>query len=607
MSILREISHVAQDIAEAIKSAFQLDVEIVDHNITRVAATGSAKTKVGTEMSYGTVTKQVIQTKKHIIIDHIGLHKACKSCNGFGKCSYTGGIIVPIFYNGETIGTINVVAYDDERLRVITTNQSGLVDFLYKMAELLSAKINEKQLFEEQLQVNSALLTIINTIPNGVISVDQCGNIRQINHLAAKMLQLQAIENVEGKSVLQFLPDFPMKEVLAGKKMQNIELSSKIDGVTHRFIANIEPITVEEAVSGSVVTINDYEKVKQLAFEFTNPNERITFNDIISESPHIKNLKSLAAYIAKSNSTILITGESGTGKEMFARAIHEASPRSNRPFISINCGAIPETLIESELFGYEKGSFTGANQKGKPGKFELAHRGTIFLDEIGTMPLYLQVKLLRVLQTREIDKIGGTETIPVDVRVIAATNSNLEEMVKNGTFRRDLYYRLNVIPIKLPPLRERKEDIVLLANHFVFRYSKLLNRDVYKLSDQAIKALKAYHWPGNIRELENMIEYGINLARPGETILDIHHLPASVQKWPHISSGTDSSKDVTTLFGQPVVSKSEFEKAQIERLLAELGPTTKAKKEIAQHLGISLATLYRKIHFYQIEKKAFSK
>jgi len=323
----------------------------------------------------------------------------------------------------------------------------------------------------------------------------------------------------------------------------------------------------------------------------------------------MNNIKTIASRIAQSNSTVLITGESGTGKEMFARAIHEESPRSKHPFIAINCGAIPEALIESELFGYEKGAFTGAHAKGKPGKFELANKGTIFLDEIGTMPLYLQVKLLRVLQTREIDKVGGTEAIPIDVRVIAATNNNLEQMVADGTFRQDLYYRLHVIPIQIPPLRERKMDIGALAQHFINRYSALLERNIQRLSDEARAAMEAYHWPGNIRELENSVEYAINLSHPDETILHVTHLPATIKNGFCHQAVASHQPNRSSLYPveQSILSKQEYEKNQMMHLLAEWGTSTSDKKRIAQQLGISLPTLYRKIRLYQIENERLSK
>ncbi|OCC16191.1 transcriptional regulator, Fis family [Dissulfuribacter thermophilus] len=226
---------------------------------------------------------------------------------------------------------------------------------------------------------------------------------------------------------------------------------------------------------------------------------------MIGKSPQIKQLLQLIEKVARSDSTVLITGESGTGKELVARKIHQLSPRKDKAFVPINCGAIPKELLESELFGYEKGAFTGANRT-KPGRFEIANGGTVFLDEIGDMSPDLQVKVLRVLQERCFERVGGIKEINIDIRVVAATNRDLEQAVKEGSFREDLYYRLNVIPIRVPPLRDRKEDIPLLCQHFIEHFSKRNGRACLRLDNRALRALMAYNWPGNIRELENTME-----------------------------------------------------------------------------------------------------
>jgi two-component system response regulator PilR (NtrC family) len=250
---------------------------------------------------------------------------------------------------------------------------------------------------------------------------------------------------------------------------------------------------------------------------------RNSLDNLIGCSQAINKLKETIRTVASTGSTILIHGESGTGKELVARAVHTCSQRASEPFVSLNCGAFPETLLETELFGYVKGAFTGAAQN-KQGLFEVAHGGTIFLDEIGEMSLTMQVKLLRALQERTIRPVGGTTEIPVDVRVIAATNRDLQQMVEDKTFREDLYYRISVIPIEVPPLRARQEDIPLLANHFLKRYAPAAGKNIVRINDQAIATLMAYDWPGNVRQLENTIERGVameggeelNITEPGE-------------------------------------------------------------------------------------------
>ncbi len=308
---------------------------------------------------------------------------------------------------------------------------------------------------------------------------------------------------------------------------------------------------------------------------------------ILGRSHKIISVKREVIKIAPSNSTVLIRGESGTGKELVARAIHMGSPRAEKPFVAINCAAIPENLLESELFGYEKGAFTGADSKGRIGKVEIANGGTLFLDEIGDMPISLQAKLLRVLQDREIYKIGQNNSIPVNIRVIAATNKNLEELILEKTFREDLYYRLNVIPINIPPLRERRSDISLLASFFIDKYSKILGKTVMKIENGIFEYLENYKWPGNVRELENTIEYMINMI-DDNGVLDHNWIPAKIK-------GGVTNCEVGEI---PI---DEMEKAMIERALLVYGNSFMAKKEIASKLGIGIATLYRKIKKYDLE------
>ena len=279
---------------------------------------------------------------------------------------------------------------------------------------------------------------------------------------------------------------------------------------------------------------------------------RNSLENIIGDSPAIEKLKNTIRTVAPTVSTVLIYGESGTGKELVARAVHSCSPRSSEPFVSINCGAFPETLLESELFGYVKGAFTGASQN-KRGLFEVASGGTIFLDEIGEMSVSMQVKLLRVLQERTIRPVGGTQETAVDVRVIAATNRDLREMVANNTFREDLYYRVSVIPIQVPPLRERREDVELLANHFLKKYAVAAQKSILRIKPESLEALRAFEWPGNVRQLENTIERAVAMETTDELKVDLEAdrpriRPAAASTngdGPHVSSdGIDFEKYV---------------------------------------------------------------
>lgn len=310
--------------------------------------------------------------------------------------------------------------------------------------------------------------------------------------------------------------------------------------------------------------------------------------NLLGNSPQLLNVLRMGQKVAASDSTVLITGESGTGKEQLARFLHANSRRKDGPMITINCAAIPENLVESELFGYESGSFTGAKKGGSIGKFELADKGTIFLDEIGELPLLTQTKLLRVLQEHTIERIGGRKSVPVDIRVIAATNQNLENMVEQHTFRQDLYYRLNVIPMELPPLRERGDDITLLAEHFLWQFNRLLHKNLQGFDYQAEALLKAYNWPGNIRELRNIVEFLVNIAEG--SLITAEDLPS------HLRQG-QKSVQVPSLSLSEIVSN--YERSVLKTFLKD-AETREEKLLIAQKLGLSQATLYRKMRQYEL-------
>ena len=319
-------------------------------------------------------------------------------------------------------------------------------------------------------------------------------------------------------------------------------------------------------------------------------HEEFNFSNIIGNSHEIRKVYEQVAQVAYTDTTVLIRGESGTGKELIAQAIHYNSLRSDKPFIQVNCAAIPENLIESEFFGYEKGAFTGALSR-KKGRFELANGGTIFLDEIGDLSLMTQVKLLRVLQTQEFERVGGTETIKVDVRIIAATNANLEKLITEGKFREDLYYRLNVFPIFLPPLRERKTDILLLADYFMLKYSRKHGKTVKRISTPAIDMLMRYHWPGNVRELENCIERAVLLCE--DQVIHSYHLPPTLQT-------AESSGTIPQLSLTHAVESYEKELIQ-DALKTSRGNKAKA----ARLLGITERMIGYKIKKYDINIKRF--
>lgn len=329
--------------------------------------------------------------------------------------------------------------------------------------------------------------------------------------------------------------------------------------------------------------VKDHVTEKTLRNEISGGINTIHLEDIIGHDRKLEDFKKKVKKVAGSRSTILLVGETGTGKELFSRAIHAESPRKSSPFIAINCGAVPENLIESELFGYEKGAFTGANKYGKHGKFYYADGGTIFLDEVENMPIYMQQKLLRVLETREIERVGGNETIPIDVRIIVASNQNLEQMVLEGRFREDLFHRLNVITLDIPALRDRGDDVLVLADHFIRKYNQILNTQVEGISPEVHQFLRSYSWPGNVRELQNTIEYAMSME--SGPIIQYSNLPERMK-------GLKST-------GQTL---QDIEKKKILEGLERWGWTDEGKIQVANMLGVSRSTVYRKIRKYKLKK-----
>lgn len=360
---------------------------------------------------------------------------------------------------------------------------------------------------------------ILQKLPMGVIIIDANSHITTINNYALNLIE-KDLKDVVGRLVTDVIPSSDLPTIVATRQNHLGELQ-QINN--HIAMVNRSPIFSGNNVIGAIGVFQDIseiaKKLEQSQEELDYYKEELqrhnlslgSFGNIIGSSGNLKEALIIAEKASNSPSTVLVRGESGTGKELIAKAIHSQSPRKNKAFVRVNCAAIPENLLESELFGYEKGAFTGAI-KSKPGKFNLADGGTIFLDEIGDMPKPMQVKLLRVLQEMEFESVGGLHTQKVDVRVIAATNRNLEEMIKTGDFREDLYYRLNVISIFLPPLRERKEDINLLTEHFIHKVNMKLKKNIIGIDRDCIEFFHSYHWPGNIRELENIIERAINLC-----------------------------------------------------------------------------------------------
>lgn len=426
---------------------------------------------------------------------------------------------------------------------------------------------------------------LLETVSDGIISCDGSGTVTQLNSHAAKLIGADPRLAI-GKHVANVIrKSGPLLQVLAtGVEYKDQEMV--IEETGKKVSQSVSPLRDDTGrVIGALAILKAFRE-KQAGRRTGSLTAKYVFDDIIGESETMLVAKKWARIAAGSPSTVLLTGESGTGKELFAQAIHNGSARKDRPFIAINCAALPDTLIESELFGYEEGSFTGSKKGGQVGKFELANGGTIFLDEIGDIPLYTQVKLLRVIQEKKLSRIGSSGETSVDIRIIAATHKDLKEEVLKGNFRKDLYYRLNVITINIASLRERMDDLPLLAVHFVNKLSIKLGRKHISLSDDFTDRLKTYNWPGNIRELENAIERALNLLSDNGTLTpDLLHFDSpSPGRMEERVSEVKSLKDIEK---DAIIHALNLYKGNILKVSAKL--------------GVGRNTLYRKIKEYDIK------
>lgn len=585
---LKCINDTLNSICNAIVSVINVDITIVDNQLNRITGTGRYVESIGEQLSSNCIFAYAIKRGESFIIENPRLHEACSSCNNNNGCKEYAQVCCPIKVDDNIVGIMGLIAFNEKQRDIILTNKENLLEFLSRMSDLVATKIKENRKTRKVNLMARELEILVNSMDSGVISTDENGMILRYNLIAGEMFNINQDERPV-KRITDIIKGISIQKIKENKcHIYNNEFSYYEKGHRYRCFYNAKPIMVEDNVTGFIFTFNKINELIKVVNDLASTNMVITFEDIIGKSAEIISVKNYAKKIAKGKSTVLIQGESGTGKELFARAIHYESDRKNGPFVAINCTAIPENLIESELFGYEEGAFTGARKGGKIGKFELANKGTIFLDEIGDMPLNLQSKLLRVLQGNVIERVGGSNSIPVDVRIIAASNKLLEEKVREKEFREDLFYRLNVLPVHLPPLRARLDDIEVLADAFLQKFNQKLNRYIEAIDPSVIELFKSYKWPGNVRELENVIEYGVNMA--AGSIIKVGDLPRRIKENDGIQ---ESSRE------EVLIPIRELEKAEIEKALKIFGNKSEGIEKAAKILGISRATIYRKLKSYE--------
>lgn len=587
MSLLKKIQNYVKEYAEIIADILQCDVEIVDEDLIRIAGTGLYEKNIN-ELTKGTVYKHVFETKKSRIVENPKEDILCLECQNRENCTEKLEISAPIFYKDKIIGVIGLVCFTVEDKKRLLKNIGTHLKFTEKIADFISGKVFELEEEVEKKEIMSILKEIINNYDKCVLIVDNNGKILDANELAINELKIDSGLSL----VYQKINIIPKNEVLFGKDI----FSAEVNKNKYTLVGTLIPVNSFFNTEYKIFLFENfnYDKNKELSKNKYASNN-VYLEDIISHSEKMTSLKEKIKKIARSKSTVLITGESGTGKELIARAIHNCSDRAKQPFIAINCGAIPENLLESELFGYVKGAFSGASSEGRVGKFELANNGVIFLDEIGEMPLYLQVKLLRVLQERTLVRVGSNKLITLNIRVLAATNMDLLKMVKEGKFREDLYYRLNVIPLKVPSLRERKDDIPLLVNFLIEKYAKILEKKRLDFDNDLESIFLSHNWPGNVRELENSIEFLTNMADENGKI------DGEIKDYLRNNLKDNNRYEKKIVEDKlEIITLEESEKRLISKALEEFGSDTVGKNIVAEKLGIGIATLYRKIEKYKL-------
>ncbi len=572
-----------QQVIDTISTVSGLDIEVVDNNLVRIAGTGIYSGNVGKSIiSAGNLLNYTLSSGKPLLINNPRENSICHDCKKKHDCKELLSMCAPISDNSKVYGAIEFVCFDQKSKQHILQKSEIYTHFLLYVARTIAERCKEKQDLANLTELLDVMSQVVNTTGKGVLIFNAKGDLAYHNDRSQEILHSKNISQLENKHIkstgLEFgnFEGFSIKFVNNNQQVMGkyMSLSSELGQFKSIFVFD----TIQAVLSPSLTA-------SSLALDSS-------LNQIIGNSSEIMCLKEQIISTAGTSSTVLISGESGTGKELVARAIHASGERVTAPFIAINCGAIPDTLLESEFFGYVGGAFTGASRKGQVGKFEMAEGGVLFLDEVSSMPLYLQVKLLRVLQERSFTRLGSNQVIEVDIRVIAASNEDLLELVEQNKFRGDLYYRLNVVPINVPPLREHLEDLDLLISFFIDKFCSRYNKTKLQLSKNLINRMKSYNWPGNVRELEHCIEYLVNISNQKGLI-----------NMPSLPDGFLKNSQESEINGK-LLTLQEVENRAILQALKHFGNTTEGKRLASKSLGISLATLYRKL---EQDKSYFSK
>ncbi len=565
------------DVIQLAGCSLEIDAAVFDMKTRLISCTDEYLRQKGSAVHAPSIEEVI--ANGNVVVNRPGHMSSCAGCRFIGKCPAKIEILKAIRSGSQDFGVMTLTSFTDEAHARMTKKIKTFVRALDIFSDWIAKLVVRNQEFFLMEETRAILENIMDSSEDGIMVADLDGSVLRCNAKAGKLFSFCGLHT---GSAYHVLPAPVVDEALKPVPLKRV----KVETDSIKAVVSANPVLVNDETRSIVFLIREDEPAtrQKLPSSGRAAGSAGIARDLLGQCPEIMELKEKIGKFSQSRSNILITGETGTGKGLAARLIHEKSPWRDKPFIPVNCASIPETLFESELFGYEEGAFTGAKKGGKKGRFDLARGGTIFLDEIGEMPLHMQVKLLSVLQDHSFQRVGGVDLISADARVIAATNQDPQTMMMEKKFRPDLFYRLNVIPLSLPPLRERQGDLDILAYFFLRNACIRSGRSIEKISESVMAAFRAHDWPGNIRELQNVIEYSVNIE---ET--DV----ITQASLPEYFSGQRLSAEVS---GKNI--RAGALAAELDMILSCLdrhGHDVKGKIRAAQELGISLRTLYRKL------------
>lgn len=567
MTQLENVRSGIEHFVSAAAEAFRVEAAIFNQECSLFYCTPTYLKKKGNAVHYAFIQDVIVNGS--VLVTEPGKMPACIGCRFNEHCPSTMEILCCIHSGTEVAGVVSFTAFTKEGQKRISENTEVYLNAITKLSSLIGEYLQQFSEGSAAADTEKLIESLMSLCEQPLLLTDPNGVVLRYNSLADKVLKFC---NVSSTSLRQIFSEDMARRITSGNDL--FEKKASIG-------ENTAKVTTRSIYSQNHL----HSILVRLSNEFyENLPESGAFERLIGSSRAFVHIQNLIKRVADSPTPILITGETGTGKELVARSFHEQSRRNKYPFVAINCSSIPENLFESELFGYEEGSFTGAKKGGKMGRIEMAQGGTLFLDELGEMPLSVQPKLLRVLQEYELERVGSTKKIHLDIRIVAATNRDLREMIKEGKFREDLFYRISVINVKLLPLRDRKEDIIPISLNYLERLKTKMTTPLRTISHEAEQAFLNYSWPGNIRELQNVVEYAANLC--DSDTLTLADLPEHMR-------GLEECPDTEKQKETPLPDSQE---KQILDLLSAYGHTLESKKKIAADLGISLRTLYRKLN-----------